>query len=394
VRFLNARSIAGSGTQADVGQLRQATASLAGHGHGEGAEIARSLQRGTDVVAGSRSRDADYDIARSAKSIQLALEDFRESTVVGDGGQHGAVCSECERRQGPTVAAKASHEFGRQMLRVGGTAAVTAPENLVALPHAFGHETGGTVEGLLLGVKLGDEVEVLPDGDVENFGQVRRDSHALLVHDELRIFPEPCWRVLLFEIIVAMLSGAVGNSENIRYVFLDRDGVLNRHLPGGYVSSWEQCEILPGVAEAVARLNRSGRKVIVVTNQRGIALGLYSEADLYVLHERMRVHLAGHGAYLDAIYYCPHNHGECQCRKPETGMFEQAFEDFPGATAGNSVMVGDSASDIEAASRLGMRSVFISDPAAAPRSDKARAASLATVRAASLLEFVKTCLGS
>jgi D-glycero-D-manno-heptose 1,7-bisphosphate phosphatase len=198
----------------------------------------------------------------------------------------------------------------------------------------------------------------------------------------------------LFEIIVPMSSVRASNFANIAYVFLDRDGVLNRKpADGEYVTSWECFELLPGVEEAIARLNRSGRKVIVVTNQRGIALGLYSEADLHALHERLRQHLAAHGARLDAIYYCPHDSGQCNCRKPQTGLFEQAFRDFPEASAGNSVMVGDSVSDMEAASRLGMRRILVADPAEPPRPDATRAAALATASAASLLDIVKRYLG-
>lgn len=197
----------------------------------------------------------------------------------------------------------------------------------------------------------------------------------------------------MFGIIPVMNSQRTSNFANIAYVFLDRDGVLNRSPVGAFVTCWEQFEVLPGVEQAIAQLNRSGRKVIVVTNQRGIALGLHSEADLHHMHERLAEHFAAHGAHLDAIYYCPHDNGQCHCRKPQTGMFEQAFQDFPGASAGNSVMVGDSLVDIEAASRLGMRNVFISDPAAKPRSDAARATALATACAASLLDFVQRYLG-
>jgi D-glycero-D-manno-heptose 1,7-bisphosphate phosphatase len=192
--------------------------------------------------------------------------------------------------------------------------------------------------------------------------------------------------------IDSMSSGRADNLANIAFVFLDRDGVLNRHLPGSYVTSWEQFEWLPGVEEAIARLNRSGRKVILVTNQRGIALGLYSEADLQVLHDRLRDHLATHDARLDAIYYCPHDNGQCNCRKPLPGLFEQAFRDFPGATASNSVMVGDSLSDMEVGSRLGMRCILISDPSEPPSPDADRAAALAIASATSLLDFVQRYL--
>jgi len=196
----------------------------------------------------------------------------------------------------------------------------------------------------------------------------------------------------LSEIIVQMIAERTGNLTNVDFVFLDRDGVLNRYLPGGYVTSWEKFEVLSGVEQAIARINRSGRKVIVVSNQRGIALGLHSEAGLHAMHDRLRDHLAQHGAHLDAIYYCPHDNGQCHCRKPQTGMFEHAFLDFPGATAGNSVMVGDSLVDIEAASRLGMRSVFVSDPAGPRRADADRAAAMASAGATSLLDFVQRYL--
>ena len=137
--------------------------------------------------------------------------------------------------------------------------------------------------------------------------------------------------------------------SDISHVFLDRDGVLNRKpAQGGFVTHWEEFELLPGVDDAIATLNRSGRKVIVVTNQRGIALGLYSLPDLERMHNQLQALLGQRGAQLDAIYVCPHESGQCNCRKPLTGLFEQAFLDFPDARPQSSVMVGDSLRDIEA----------------------------------------------
>jgi histidinol-phosphate phosphatase family protein len=185
------------------------------------------------------------------------------------------------------------------------------------------------------------------------------------------------------------------NFSDIEYVFLDRDGVLNRSLPDGrFVTRWEEFELLPGVADAIAALNRSGRKVIVVTNQRCIALGLCSEADLLMIHARLQKELSGQGARLDAIYYCPHNAGECNCRKPLPGLFEQAFRDFPGAGAGNSVMVGDSLRDIQAGVRLAMRTIFIAiDSKIGSRAlDADRSAALASAIALSLLDGVQRYL--
>src|SRR5580698_7888929 len=158
-------------------------------------------------------------------------------------------------------------------------------------------------------------------------------------------------------------------------VFLDRDGVLNRKLPeGAYVSDWAQFEWLPGAVDAIARMNRAGLTVIVVSNQRGIALGRLT------------------GAQLDAIYYCPHDNGQCNCRKPGTGLFEQAMKDFPQVKPENSVVIGDSLSDIQAGQRLGMKTIFIEGEADRQKLGANTAAATADAVAGSLLEAVQTHL--
>jgi D-glycero-D-manno-heptose 1,7-bisphosphate phosphatase len=185
-----------------------------------------------------------------------------------------------------------------------------------------------------------------------------------------------------------MRSGEAVDWSEITFVFLDRDGVLNRKPPAGqFVTCWEELELLPGVEEALAALTGSGRKAIVVTNQRGVALGLYSMEELAAMHECLRARLNSHGARLDAIYVCPHDANQCNCRKPLTGLFEQAFQHFPAAHAGNSVMVGDSLRDIEAGQRIGMRTVLIAD-GASPSPESRGARSAATLQVASLAEFV------
>jgi D-glycero-D-manno-heptose 1,7-bisphosphate phosphatase len=145
-------------------------------------------------------------------------------------------------------------------------------------------------------------------------------------------------------------------------VFLDRDGTINVKMPEGrYVERWEDFAFLPGAKAAIRRLNEAGLRVIVVTNQRGIALGRLSEADLAEIHRLMSAELAAAGARVDAIYHCPHDHGECDCRKPGTGMFLQAQVDYPGITFEDSAVVGDSLSDMQAGARLGCRTILI-DP--------------------------------
>jgi D-glycero-D-manno-heptose 1,7-bisphosphate phosphatase len=140
-------------------------------------------------------------------------------------------------------------------------------------------------------------------------------------------------------------------------VFLDRDGVINRKAPreDEYITRWEEMEILPGVGQAIAWLNRVGFQVIVVTNQRGAAKGLITIAQLESIHERMCQHLACAGARIHGIYYCPHElEPPCTCRKPKPGMLLEA------ARAHNidlvaSWIIGDSEKDMEAGKRAGCR---------------------------------------
>jgi D-glycero-D-manno-heptose 1,7-bisphosphate phosphatase len=168
-------------------------------------------------------------------------------------------------------------------------------------------------------------------------------------------------------------------------VFLDRDGVINRRLPGAYVRTWAEFEFLPGAKEALCRLTAAGLRLIVITNQRGIARGLMTEADLRDIHTRMLAELEPAGARIAAIYYCPHDKGECDCRKPEPGMIRQAQRDYPALDPARSVLIGDSLSDMEAGRRAGCRTLLVSpEPGAS-----AEAAALASDgTAASLYEAV------
>ena len=142
-----------------------------------------------------------------------------------------------------------------------------------------------------------------------------------------------------------------------RAVFLDRDGVINRKAPteDEYVTRWEEMAILPGVAEAVARLDRVGFQIIVVTNQRGVSKGLITTAELESIHQRMCEHLALAGARIHAVYYCPHAlEAHCLCRKPQPGMLLEAARTH-GIDLAASWMIGDSDKDVEAGKRVGCR---------------------------------------
>jgi D-glycero-D-manno-heptose 1,7-bisphosphate phosphatase len=142
-------------------------------------------------------------------------------------------------------------------------------------------------------------------------------------------------------------------------VFLDRDGVINRKKPEPhYVTSWEEFEFLPGALEGLAALTRSGAHIVVVTNQRGIARGVYTEETLADMHARMKAAVEASGGRIDAIYYCPHE-GECDCRKPLTGMFERAAREIPGVDLAEAIVIGDAMCDLEAAARLGCPAVLV-----------------------------------
>jgi len=148
--------------------------------------------------------------------------------------------------------------------------------------------------------------------------------------------------------------------RTLRTVFLDRDGVLNRKMPEGrYVASWSDFQPLPCVPQAIARLNRAGLRVIVVSNQRGIALGVYTSEDVRKIHAALQSWLQSQGAHIDAFYFCPHDLRQCNCRKPLPGLFHQARADFPEIDPASSIMIGDSLSDIQFAHRLGMSALFL-----------------------------------
>ncbi len=144
----------------------------------------------------------------------------------------------------------------------------------------------------------------------------------------------------------------------IKAAFLDRDGVINRNAPeGDYILRWEDVAILPGTIEGISKLRQAGFSVIVVTNQRCIAKGLITTAELEKLHERMTEYLAAAGAPIDAIYYCPHELGQsCKCRKPSPGMLLEAAKSR-GINLAGSWMIGDSDIDVVAGKRAGCKTV-------------------------------------
>lgn len=179
-------------------------------------------------------------------------------------------------------------------------------------------------------------------------------------------------------------------AREFRTVFLDRDGVINEKMPEGhYVRSSSEFHLLPGVPEAIARLNQAGLRVVVVTNQRGVALGLYSLDDVAAIHQHLQSMLAAHGAHIDAFFFCPHDKGACGCRKPQTGLFDEARACFPDIDPETSVMIGDSLSDIEFGRKLGMRTIFIEGEPERRKAGSEKAAELADLRSPSLAAAIE-----
>ena len=182
--------------------------------------------------------------------------------------------------------------------------------------------------------------------------------------------------------------------RTITTVFLDRDGVINEKMPEGrYVSSENELRILPGVPEAIAQLNRAGIRVIVVSNQRGIALGIMTSEAVERIHSSLQQQLNAKGASVDEFYYCPHDRNSCSCRKPRPGLFQQAINDFPEIKAETCVMIGDSISDIEFGRRLGMYTVWIQGSLDRRKPGWEQAMALADRHCCSLQEAVRLLLG-
>lgn len=149
-----------------------------------------------------------------------------------------------------------------------------------------------------------------------------------------------------------------------RVVFLDRDGTLNREVH--YLHKKEDLQIIPDVPKALVLLKEAGYKLVVVTNQSGVARGYYTEKEVEELHGYMNAILQKEGAAIDGFYYCPHHpvkgagayKTECGCRKPGIGMFEMAEKQF-SVDREHSFMIGDKSLDAEAGKNYGLTSILV-----------------------------------
>lgn len=156
------------------------------------------------------------------------------------------------------------------------------------------------------------------------------------------------------------------SAQLVPALFLDRDGVINHDT--GYVHRADQVVFLDGIFDLCRAARQGGYRTVVVTNQAGIARGLYSEVEFHKLMDWMKARFVEEGAAIDAVYFCPHHpeHGlgayrrQCSCRKPEPGLLLDAQRDL-SLDFSNSILVGDRISDIEAARRANVaRRVLLS----------------------------------
>lgn len=146
--------------------------------------------------------------------------------------------------------------------------------------------------------------------------------------------------------------------NNDAFLFLDRDGILNKHLLGDYVRNWSMWEWLPGVLETMPKLAKRYQRIFIVSNQQGVGKGLMTSEELADIHRRMLADIEAAGGRIDKVYVCTElESAHSPNRKPEPGMALQAQRDFPEVDFHRSVMVGDSSSDEQFARNLRMRFV-------------------------------------
>jgi D-glycero-D-manno-heptose 1,7-bisphosphate phosphatase len=145
----------------------------------------------------------------------------------------------------------------------------------------------------------------------------------------------------------------------IKLILLDRDGVINKEL-GKYVTNPDDFELLPHVIPNLIKLKNAKIKVAVISNQGGIAKGLYTHQTLNKIHEKLNMALSAHTLSFDEIYYCPHHpdSSKCLCRKPGSIMVEKALARF-GFNSDAALMIGDTQRDIEAANAVFVKAVKI-----------------------------------
>lgn len=144
----------------------------------------------------------------------------------------------------------------------------------------------------------------------------------------------------------------------MKIIFLDRDGVINRD-PGFGIPSWDQFEFIPGSLEALKQLHLADFQVILISNQAGVAKGLYTMDDLRDITKNMLKVIKKAGGHIHSVFYCPHqDQDNCNCRKPKAGLFSQAAKGRK-INFSDTFFVGDNRRDVLAAKAIGAKSIFV-----------------------------------
>ena len=208
------------------------------------------------------------------------------------------------------------------------------------------------------------------DRDILRPGVETGRVFAYKSYEYARDMGTPAWLQIVERDVAEGTVAAKNREKKQKAVFLDRDGTLN--VKNGFITDPAQLELLPGAAAAVKKINEAGYLAVLATNQPVIARGECTEETLREIHNKLETLLGDGGAYLDAIYYCPHHPdkgfpGEipalkivCDCRKPAPGLLFRAAKDMNIDLAG-SYMAGDSWRDIHTASNAGCTPVFIGE---------------------------------
>jgi len=266
----------------------------------------------------------------------------------------------------------AMERMWRRFLQAGAPAMLTV----------YGNRDGYTKDTLRLGtdgfVAIYDKQRRAPDlkGTEISYGIFRKEILALVPEDNVSfedtLYPLLAKRHQLAAYLTHHRYYSVGSISRLPLteafltrrpaILLDRDGVLNRKPPKGeYVRNWDEFTWLPGVADSLRLLRDAGFRVIVISNQAGVARGAMTETDVLEIHRRMVRETSQAGGRIDAVYYCPHHWEEnCECRKPKPGMLFQAQRDF-NLDLSRTLFIGDDDRDAEAAEAAGSLSMLVSE---------------------------------
>jgi D-glycero-D-manno-heptose 1,7-bisphosphate phosphatase len=149
----------------------------------------------------------------------------------------------------------------------------------------------------------------------------------------------------------------------MKVAFLDRDGVINRY-PGDtlYVTSWKEFKFIPGSLEALSKLTQAGFNIFIISNQAGVAKGIYSQESLDDMTSRMLKEIQKNKAKIRDVFYCTHTDADnCDCRKPKTGLIEKALEtlDLKDINLNSTYFIGDSIRDVQTGKKSGLKTILV-----------------------------------